>query len=335
MRELPLLGPPARPVTQTPPRRPGSIRRSSHVDMTWPDGPAGDPEATLVLDSVARDVVTGADGTGRVVGDVRLVTTVAPGRRVTAIAAEPATVDLEPLVGMMAARGWRSATRRLVPEGLESPLGLLLDEVPIAVMLSFYAALRSGALTGGLAPGASSHMRDLCAGWASDATPMRAIDAGDGVPLPTLVRVPGDPEGDPLVGEQRPPLPPGRLRRARRIDVVPGDVLAVEATFRDSWSDPVEGEGILHEYVVTAEVDHDGIVLSITADPRVLPYGECPRAAASPGLLVGSHIGTAANALPIDLSGISSCTHLNDLLRTLACVPGLAAMGETSPLAEW
>ncbi|MCU1586582.1 MAG: hypothetical protein JWN31_75, partial [Frankiales bacterium] len=221
--------------------------------------------------------------------------------------------------------GWRAAARQLVPEGLQSPLGLLLDEVPIAVLLSFYAALRSGALTGLLGDGASTYMRDLCAGWASGATPMRSIDAGGPVPMPALVPVPVEDSADLLAHEPRPALLPGRLRRSRRIDVVPGDVLTVDATFRDSWVDPTDGEGILHEYVVTASVDLDGTVLAISADPRVLPYGECPRAVASPQVLVGAHIGSAAEAMPVDLSGTSSCTHLNDLLRSLACVPALAA----------
>jgi hypothetical protein len=330
-----LLSPPARPVPRTPDRLPGSVRRTSHVDMTWPDGPAGDPEATLVLDAAARDVVTSVDGTGAILADVRLVTTVAPGRFVTDVVAEPALVDLSSLVGLTAARGWRAASRRLVPEGLESPLGLLLDEVPIAVLLSFYAALRSGALTGALSPRSSGYMRDLCAGWATGATPMTAIDAGGGVPMPDLVLVPGDTCADELAHEPRPALTAGRLRRARRIDVIPGEVLQVNATFRDTWSDPVEGEAILHEYVVTAEVDRDGTLLSISADPCVLPYGECPRAAASPQLLVGSHIGAAADALPVDLSGTSSCTHLNDLLRSLACVPGLAHLAGNENPQKW
>jgi len=323
---LPLAAP-TRPVQVQPARRPGSVRRTSHVDMTWPDAPSGDPEATVVLDSAARDVVTGPDGTGRVVEEVRLVTTVAPGRRVLAIEATPSDLDLSELVGLLAARGWRAATRRIVPEGLASPLGLLLDEVPIAVLLSFYAGLRSGALTGGLSRGASGYMRDLCAGWATGATPMRSIDAGGPVPLPDLVAVPVDDEADPLAHEPRPHLETGRLRRSRRIDVFPGDLVTVDATFRDTWVDPVDGEGILHEYVVTASVEPDGTVVSIAAEPRVLPYGECPRAAESPQVLVGRPIGTAADVVPVDLSGISSCTHLNDLLRSLACVPALAAMG--------
>ena len=90
-----------------------------------------------------------------------------------------------------------------MPEGLQSPLGLLLDEVPIAVLLSFYAALRSGALTGLLGDGASTYMRDLCAGWATDATPMRSIDAGGPVPMPGLV-----------LGAHRRPRRPARARAA-------------------------------------------------------------------------------------------------------------------------
>jgi hypothetical protein len=327
---LPLLGlssPPGRPVAAIPPRAPGSVRRSSHVDMSWPEASPGDPSAAVVLDAVASDVVTAADGSGRTAGTARLRTTVAPGRRVTAIAAEPALPALDSLVGLIAASGWRAATRQLVPEGLLSPLGLLLDEVPIAVLLSFYAGLRAGTLSGSLGTAAADYMRDLCSGWATDATPMRSIDAGGPVPLPQLVAAPRETSADPLATEPRPPLLPGRFRRSRRIDVRPGEVLQVDATFRDSWCDPVDGEGVLHEYVVTAEVDAQGTVLSVAAEPRVLPYGECPRAAASPQHLVGRPVDTAATAMPPELAGTSSCTHLGDLLRTLACVPALAAMG--------
>jgi hypothetical protein len=292
--------------------------------MTWPDGVSGDPSAVLVLDAAARDVVTAADGTGRVSGEVRLRTTVVPGRRVTAIEAEPADVDLAPLVGLTAASGWRAATRQLVPDGLASPLGLLLDEVPIAVLLSFYAALRAGNLGGTLSLRSSEHMRDLCAGWADGATPMRSLDAGGPVPLPALVAVPPPTEADPLATEARPALAPGMLRRSRRVDVVPGPVLQVEATFRDSWADPAGGEGILHEYVVTARVAPDGTLLEVAAEPRVLPYTECPAAASSPARLVGQHV---ANTAAAGLTGPSTCTHLSDLLRSLACVPGLAAQG--------
>jgi len=208
----------------------------------------------------------------------------------------------------------------------------LFDEVPIAVLLSFYAGLRAGRVGGAINAGSmSAHMRDLCAGWATGATPMRSLDVGDGVPLPVLVPVPGDPGDDPLGAEPRPLLAPGRLRRTRRIDVLPGDVVQVEATFRDSWFDPVDGEGVLHEYVVTATVDTDGVVLALCAEPRVLPYAECPRAVAAAQQLVGRHVAAVAAAMPAELTGTSSCTHLNDLLRSLACVPWLADLASSTP----
>lgn len=331
---------PARPVVTPPARRPGSVRRSSRVDMSWPEGVPGDPSAPLVLEASARDVVTSLDGTGRVVGQADLHTSLEPGRRVTGVTASPDPGGLEQLVGLRAASGWRAAARQLVPDGLLSPLGLLLDEVPIAVLLSFYGALRAGTLGDSVHGGAyATHMRDLCAGWATDATPMRSLDSGAGLPMPLLVPVPRDTGDDPLATEPRPALAPGRLRRTRRIDVVPGEVVEVQATFRDSWCDPVDGEGILHEYVLVAQVDAAGLILTIAAEPRVLPYPECPSAAAAAQHLVGLHVATAATTMPTALGGPSSCTHLNDLMRSLACVPRLAALGspnaeETKPLRQ-
>ena len=323
MTELRLV-PPDRPLIATPPRAPGSARRSSHVEMSFPEGMPGAPGAPIVLTAAARDVVTGSDGTGRVLADAALRTAATADRVVTDIAADPAVSGVASLVGLRAASGWRAAAREIVPDGVRSPLGLLLDEVPIAVLLSFYAGLRAG--TSRPPNGAAAtFMRDICAGWATGATPMRAIEAGERVPLPRLVPAPPDISDDPLRSEPRRPLEPGRLRRTRRIDVLPGDVTVVDAHFRDSWFDPVDGEGVLHEYSLEVELDRDGIVLRIAAEPRVLPYGECPRAAQAPQSLVGRHVGEAAETMPTELAGAASCTHLNDLLRAIACAPALAA----------
>lgn len=319
------LTPPDQPLALPPPRLPGSARRSSHVDMSFPDGMPGAAGARLVLAAAARDVVTGADGTARIVADAALRTSATGDRVVTEIVAEPALPGLAAMVGRTAASGWRAAVRQLTPDGVVSPLGLLLDEVPIAVMLSFYAGLRAGSTRRPEGGAAAEFMRDICAGWATGATPMRALDAGERVPLPRLVPIPAASYDDPLASEPREPLAPGCLRRTRRIDVLPGDVIAVDAHFRDSWFDPDDGEGVLHEYSLAVEVARDGTVQRIAAEPRVLPYGECPRAAQAPQSLVGRHVGEAADALPQELAGTASCTHLNDLLRAIACVPALAA----------
>lgn len=329
--------PPADPVRAVPARQPGSVRRSSHVDMSWPESEPGDPGAPLLLTAGARDVVTAADGSGRVAGEAALEARLTPDRLVTAIAATPDPSGLEALVGLRAVSGWRAATRRIVPAGLLLPLGLLLDEVPIAVLLSFYAGLRAGIVGGpDNAPAMARHMRDVCAGWGTDATPMRALDAGAGVPLPVLAPAPPDDGPDPCAMERRPPLSSGRLRRTRRLDVTPGTETVVEATFRDTWCDPVHGPGVLHEYVVCARIDAAGTLLAVDAQPRVLPYVECPRAAAAPGRLIGRDVTDLARAMPPELAGTSSCTHLNDLLRQLAAVPALVELArETPPLPKW
>jgi hypothetical protein len=323
MTELRLVRPDD-PLAATPARAHGSARRSSHVDMSFPDGAPGAPGAPIVLTAAVRDVITSSDGSGRVLSDATLRTAATADRVVTEIVADPPVPGLEALVGVRAASGWRAQSRGLVPDGVLSPIGLLLDEVPIAVLLSFYAGLRAGT-TRRPDRAAATFMRDICAGWATGATPMRAIEAGERAPLPSLVPAPDDVSADPLATEPRTPLQPGCLRRTRRIDVLPGDVTVVDAHFRDSWCDPVDGEGVLHEYSLTVELDPDGIVRRIAAEPRVLPYGECPRAAQAPQALVGRHVGEAAQALPPELEGTSSCTHLNDLLRAVACAPVLAA----------
>jgi hypothetical protein len=293
--------------------------------MSFPDGTPGAPGARIVLTSAARDVVTAADGTALVVADAALRLEATGERVVTDIVAEPALAGLKTMVGRRAASGWRAAARELVPDGVVSPLGLLLDEVPIAVMLSFYAGLRTGSTRRPQGSSTAHFMRDICAGWATGATPILALEAGEKVPLPASVPAPAASYDDPFASEPRGPLGVGCLRRSRRIDVMPGEVIVVDAHFRDTWSDPAEGEGVLHEYSLAVELAEDGTVLRIEAEPHVLPYGECPRAARAPQSLVGRHVGEAAHTLPPELAGAASCTHLNDLLRAIACVPALAA----------
>ncbi|GAC1401902.1 MAG: hypothetical protein NVSMB60_17630 [Mycobacterium sp.] len=59
---------------------------------------------------------------------------------------------------------------------------------------------------------------------------------------------------------------------------------------------------------------------TIAADPRVLPWPECPAAADGLGRLPGTRMEDLGGAVP---RGTGSCTHLNDLLRSLADVGSL------------
>lgn len=319
-----------RPLGATPDRSPGSVRRSSHVDMVWlpAEGVVAGPGTVLVLRAGARDVATGWDGRGRVVAEAALTAELGPGNRIERLETVPAVAGVDDLVGRVAGQGFRGAARRVVAEHSEEPLGLLLDDLPVAALISGYGPLRSGALTSSLEPGGErlGYMRDLCSGWRSEGVMMASIERGEGVPIPDLAPAPDlSRPDDPLASEAMSPLPGGSLRRRRRIDVLAGEPVRIEAMFRDTYAGPGGQEGVLHEYAVGVTVD-DGRVADIEAEPRVLPWPECPAAADHVRRLVGAAVGNLAADVPATLSGIASCTHLNDLLRSLSSVPRLTRL---------
>jgi DUF2889 family protein len=88
---------------------------------------------------------------------------------------------------------------------------------------------------------------------------------------------------------------------------------------------PEGGRIAVHEYRVEATIDPvTGILTSVTADPRVLPYVECPTAVGTVDRMVGTPVAGLRAAVLERLAGTAGCTHLNDALRALAEVPVLA-----------
>jgi hypothetical protein len=116
-------------------------------------------------------------------------------------------------------------------------------------------------------------------------------------------------------------LGPQAVRRRRRLDLSPGDATgrhAVDVHFRDSHCGD-DGESVVHEYTATATVDAaTRRLLALTPKAQVLPWVECPGALASAARLVGATLDEVAGVVRRDLVGVSSCTHLNDTLRSLA-----------------
>jgi hypothetical protein len=146
-----------------------------------------------------------------------------------------------------------------------------------------------------------------------------------------------------------PELPPGSMRRQRLVQRSGSDIWAM---FRDTYAVLDGPPTILHEYSVTATAtatvsgggehgdhgggggehgDHGGgggggdhgehsedVVTSCVATPHVLPWGECPNAAASARRLVGRRLGDLRAMVKEELGGTSTCTHLNDLLSSLS-----------------
>ncbi len=118
------------------------------------------------------------------------------------------------------------------------------------------------------------------------------------------------------------------MRRRRRIDVYgigsEGAKVGVDAMFRDTYVRADGAETIIHEYTLAAVVDAGTeLILESSAIPRVLPWQECPGAVDSARRISGMTLADLHLRVRNELVGTSTCTHLNDLLRSAGDASGL------------
>jgi hypothetical protein len=314
---------PWNPVTATPPRRPGSVRRTTAIDQQR-HGP-GQP---MELVATGRDLRTAPDGTTTVVDEVRLEADIDLLGFVTSIRATPPEPALATLVGARTSRGFRALADAAVPEHVEGATVLhqLLDDVPTAGLISLYGSTRDLGDDWDIPAESVEGLRDLCAGWIDGGTMLGAYDGTGVYPIPLGPPAPdlADP-GDALAWQELDALAPQSIRRRRRLDLIDGDVLELDVHFRDSHRGIEGGEEVLHEYTVAATVDPASlVVLSCEASAHTLPWPECPNALASAARLVGEPVADLRSTVATGFKGISTCTHLNDVLRSVAGVPALA-----------
>jgi hypothetical protein len=299
----------AEPLPYLPERRPGSIRRTSHLEVL------ARPDGGLELTGVACQGDDTASCRATLSADLTLV-----------------LLDLVPdsawsvgLVGRRVGRGFRAAVDQVCEPG--SLRSVLLTELPVVAMLAGYGTLYSGLLPGPLSDQFIDGMPvDVCAGWSEAGSMMVHIRGQREIPTPDGPEVPADREG----WHPMPDLVAGALRRQRLIERTGDEVWAM---FRDTYARPDGTTSVLHEYTVKALMsddssddisgdgsgggDGDGRIVACVATPRVLPWAECPQAAASAGRLVGQRVGDLRALVRDDLVGTSTCTHLNDLLSSL------------------
>lgn len=321
----PSLGP-RDPLPVPPPRVPGSVRRTTSVDQRR--GGLGEPQSVLAC---GRDLRTNADGTTDVLDRAELRLELDGTGTVTSVGSDPPDPRLDALVGEHASRGLRQRVDALLPDHRAggTVLHQLLDDLPMAGLISSYGSSRE-IPDFKLPPERAEKMTDLCSGWRAGSVMLQILDDTGIFPIPIgpaappLV-APDDPEG----WHELPPMAARSIRRCRRLDLVDGDPYPLQVHFRDSHlgedvdADP---EDVLHEYVVDATVEPGTlVVLSSVATIRVLPWPECPGAVASAGRIVGEQVSVLRPKVALRFTGTSTCTHLNDVLRSMAGVTALAS----------
>ncbi|MCW2829719.1 MAG: hypothetical protein JWP31_411 [Aeromicrobium sp.] len=312
------------PNGSTPPRRAGSVRRTTSIDMTRPLDALGD----LHLTGQARDLVTHADGSSTVAATATLAARVdVPDMcRLVELEVTPHDQRWADLIGDTVMAGMRKRADALAPDqrAQRSLAYALVDDLPVTTLISGHAwSVMIG--PEGHADQAYLPVADQCAGFISGGTMMTSFDTGvpaspTGPPAPDLG---GD--DDPLAWHGVGPLPLHGMRRLRRIDVTrDGDVVDVDAMFRDTYVRADGLETVIHEYDLVATVEAaTGVVTRSRVRPRVLPWVECPKAVASAERLEGMSLLDLHDRVRRELRGTSTCTHLNDLLRSIGDVRAL------------
>ena len=325
----PLQFPLARQSAGTaPPRRPGSVRRTTSIDSQWPEG-FGTP---VSMTGRARDIVTPLEGGAPVeIGRGEFSITASQAREILAIAVTPAHSRVAELIGVRAGGASREALKTVLGDRVGSPLFQVLDDFAGASLVGNWiwsqwnpGSRSRAAMT--MPAGVRGPRENICTGFATGASSLTP----EGLPahgeLGRTVVGPLEPADDPLGWHFMPAQSGVEFRRARRLDLFrDGDLLHADLGFQDSGSNPEGTRSALHEYRVHAEIDPATMTLvSLQALPLILPFRECPGAAVKIGRLVGQPVASLRDAVPTILRSTLGCTHLNDVLRSLADVPELA-----------
>ena len=324
-----LRQPPRDTAGPAPVRYARSGRRTSSIDVDWPDGRDGD----MRLRGRARDAVTARpEDAPLVFGEDAFEAVLKPDRTILAIASDPPRASMAKLVGARGGGHLRQVLSEVAPEERReaTPLHLVLDDISGTSLIAGWAWsqwdadwLEHARQRMQRNADAGRHPQEgVCIGFAPGSSalePHPPTGGTNGAPG-TDLRNADDPEG----WHAFPAIAGASLRRARRIDVILGETIRIDAAFQDSAPRPDGGRTVLHEYRLQAMADAGtGRLLSLSAEPRVLPFPECTSAPGNLSRLVGAPMSELRERVIDQLRATAGCTHLNDALRALAEAPAL------------
>jgi hypothetical protein len=329
------LTPPPRQTANPAPLRPAnSIRRTSSINVSWPDGDQGD---RLFIGRV-RDYRTPASGgPGKVLDEAEFRARLALDKTITSITATPPHAGISNLVGVRGGNHLRLFIKETMPELISggAPVYLALDDISGTALVSAFAWSQwhdnwQEMMRSRMKPEEFERMTaervNVCwglqegnSGIQTGGPPPNVADADAGD-----LRNPADPQGWHELPENDGP----GFRRARRIDVTRDDakgLIHIDAAFQDSAKRKNGSRVAIHEYNLAVTANAETLeILSLQPEARILPFSECPGAVHNTQRLVGSRISDIREEVLANLRGPQGCTHLNDALRALAEVPKLA-----------
>ena len=289
----------------------------------------------MLMKGYARDLITPADGSDPwIVDEGRFEILASPRREIMTISSEPPKSALAEMVGHRAGGNLRAHLSRDIPEekAAGTPLYLILDDFCGASLVAGWAWSRwnddwiKRARSSGLAltAGRGGNMEGICIGFAPGSDALTS--EGTSSPVQNSSEVPSLVNPQDLLGWHELAQQEGAgMRRARWIDLwVDGDVIQMDVGFQDSATSPTGGRVAIHEYRLRATADRRSeTLLSLSPDPRILPYKECPGAVANVQRMIGCSLREMREKVLETLPGTLGCTHLNDVLRSLAEAPQL------------
>lgn len=321
------------PGGPVPVRAPRSIRRTTTIDMHWPDG----REAATHIEARGRDLLTADNGSASELHCSWVKGSAYITRQLIAVADDTDDPRLAELAGVRAGGELRARLSELYSAAERDSLTyLLLDDLAGATLVSSWGWFAWDGYSRDLADrihqagigGKQGNMAGVCIGFAHGSNSIDDLGRPHIGEQHSAAVEPLDHPADPFGWHARPQLPGPCSRRARWIDVShDDDAVVVSSGFQDSALRPDGSRLAIHEYRVRARIDRvTGAIRKLEAVPHVLPHSRCPQAVPNLSRLAGCTVGELRGQVPGLLARELGCTHLNDVLRALSAVPMLAAL---------
>ena len=325
---------PRSPISGTPERIVGSVRRTGHIQsaVALVDNKIPPMRPNPVSSQAGgRDLLTTADGP-RVMARSTMSVEINKERVIQSIKMPPGPDPTE-MVGVSVGRGYRSQALKTRPDWMGTLRGMHLMDLPSTSLAGVTGLADRPDGTPPPVIGqfprvnqSATRQVDVCAGWKADGWAIAQARAGHPTSaffypraLPLLTP-------DAMAYHPMEPLGMLQMRRLRRIDLIPdAGGLRIDAHHRDSCVRSDGMEVIIHEYTLTGRVHPDTLVIEdLEAIGRVLPFPDCTLATIEVKRLIGVPAKNAIPAIGEHVPGILGCTHLSDLLSNLAGIPDMA-----------